>query len=364
MEIANIASTIDLHRAQPDVSLEQHVRKKRIQFGTEVASKYRIYLDLRFWILLRDVGLGRNDNHDLFLLLSKLKALVNNGVAICPISESVFVELMKQSDPETRSATIELIDCLSLGVTLIVNPQRISQELCNAIYIQAGAGDDILPLNTLVWTKLSYIFGETHPQQTNFDASDELVIQKAFFDHMWNISLTELFGYLEGKDWHQPDWQQTADRLNAGNKKHANEIRSYKQTYRIEFEGGLSLFKKDMLQLFKEVEEKGYKQFESNSQNLSENDRFKKFSKSVRTLHIGACCHAAVRWDQKRQLTGNDLLDFHHAEAAIGYCNLFLTEKPLKTLVSQHHLGLMNDFSCAIESSASNAIEILNDIDG
>jgi hypothetical protein len=216
----------------------------------------------------------------------------------------------------------------------------------------------------LVWTKLSYIFGETHPQQTPFDPSDELVIQKAFFDHMWNISLTEMFVYLDGKACQRPDWQQTADRLNAGNKKHANEIRSYKQTYRIEFEGGLSLFKKDMFQLFKEVEEKGYKQFEANSQNLTKNERFKKFSKSVRTLHIGACCHAAVRWDQKRQLTGNDLLDFHHAEAAIGYCNLFLTEKPLKILVSQHHLSLMKDFSCAVESSVSNTNEILNDISG
>ncbi|EJC3510817.1 hypothetical protein MYX42_004021, partial [Escherichia coli] len=79
-----------------------------------------------------------------------------------------------------------------------------------------------------------------------------------------------------------------------------------------------------------------------------------------RTLHIGASCHAAVRWDQKRQLNGNDLLDFHHAEAALGYCDLFLTEKPLKVLVSQEHLGLRELFSCSVESSASEGLKILN----
>jgi hypothetical protein len=361
MEPNDIASTIDFHRAYPDVSLSEHVRKKRIQLGVEVTCKYKIYLDSRFWILLREIELGRNDNRDLITLLSQIKCLVDNGVAICPISESIFVELMKQNDPETRTATSKLIDRLSFGVTLIVHPQRVKQELCNAIYMQAGA-NNLIPIEELVWTKLTSIFGDTHPYQTPFEASEELVIQKSFYDHLWNISLTEMVGYLDFSKWHQPDWQQTADRLNAGNKKHANEIRSFRQAYRVEFEGGLSLFKEDMLRLFKEVDDAGYKDFERNSENLSKNERFSRFSKSIPTLHIEACCHATVRWDQKRQLNGNDLLDFHHAAAAIGYCNLFLTEKSLKALVSQHHLGLVNDFPCKIESSATGALRVLNDV--
>lgn len=332
-----------------------------MQLGVEIASKYKIYLDLRFWIFLREVELVRNNNQELGQLLSRLKHLVDNGVVICPISESIFVELMKQSDSETRLATAKLIDRLSLGVTLIVFPERINQELCHGIYLQAGAVD-LTPLDTLAWTKMSYIIGETHPYQTPFEAPEELVIQKSFFDHMWDIPLTEMIEHIDFESWPQPEWQKTADRLNSGNKQHTHEIRSYKQAYRIEFEGGLSLFKKEMLRIFKEADDAGLKDFEKNSKNLSENERFSKFSKSVRTLHIGACCYAAVRWDKKRQLTGNDLLDFHHAEAAMGYCNLFLTEKPLKTLVSQNHLGLMRDFPCAVKSTVSGALEVLNKI--
>ena len=271
-----ITSTIDFHRKNPDVSLEQHVRNKRVQLGIEVASKYRIYLDLRFWILLRDVELGRNDNQDLIQLLNRIKCLVDEGVGICPISETVFIELMKQSDHETRLATAKLIDRLSSGVTLVVNPERISQELCNTIYSQAGA-KNLIPIDELVWIKLSYIFGENHPHQTLFEPSEELVIQKSFFDHMWNFTITEMMDYLDFESWDQPDWQNTADRLNLGNKKHTDEIRSYKQAYRVEFEGGLSLFKEEILKLFKEVDNRGHKEFKVNSENLSNQERFIKF---------------------------------------------------------------------------------------
>lgn len=353
-----IVSTIDYHRKQPDMTLKQYVRKRRGQLGEKVSSKYRIYMDLRFWIFLRDVELSRNHNQDLIQLLYQINCLVDDGAAICPISETIFVELMKQSDHETRLATTKLIDRLSSGVTLIVNPERISQELCNAIYSQAGA-NNLIPIDGLVWTKLTNIFGEIHPHQTRFSPSEELVIQKSFFDHMWDITLTEMMGHLDFENWPQQDWQKTAERLNSGNREHADEIRSYKQVYRAEFEGGLSLFKDEIFQLFKEADNAGYKGFKANSENLSKNKQFRKFSKSIRTLHISACCHAAVRWDQKRQLTGNDLLDFHHAEAALGYCNLFLTEKPLKTLVSQNHLGLKNDFPCAVESTAAGGLRVL-----
>ncbi|MGK3496173.1 hypothetical protein [Citrobacter youngae] len=355
----NMFSSIDLHRKQPDVTLEQHVRRKRLELGIEVTNKYKIYLDLRFWILLREVELGRNNNQNLIQLLHRIKCLVDDGVGICPISETVYVELMKQSDNKTRLATAKLIDRLSLGVTLIVNPARINQELCSAIYSLAGA-ENLIPLEHLVWTKLSNIFGEIHPHQTSFGLSEELVIQKSFFDHMWNVSLTEMMNYIDFESWKQSDWQKTADNLNLGNKENASEIKSYQHAYRIEFEGGLSLFKEELQQLFKNADNAGYNKLEVNSENLSEQERFRKFSKLVRTLHISACCYAAVRWDQKRKLTGNDLLDFHHAEAALGYCDLFLTENPLKTLVSQKNLELRHDFSCIVESSVIGGLNVLD----
>lgn len=118
------------------------------------------------------------------------------------------------------------------------------------------------------------------------------------------------------------------------------------------------------MRLFKAVDDACYKGLDENPQCLSEKMRFTRFAKSVRTLHITACCHAAVRWDQKRKLTGNDFIDFHHAAAAVGYCNQFLTENPLKTLLGQKHIGLGSQFPCKVVSSVADAQELLNEIDG
>ncbi|SDW96537.1 hypothetical protein [Nitrosomonas oligotropha] len=45
--------------------------------------------------------------------------------------------------------------------------------------------------------------------------------------------------------------------------------------------------------------------------------------RALRTLHIGALLHAAVRWNRTQKIVVNDLYDFHHAEAALGYCVCF-----------------------------------------
>lgn len=352
---------LESHRLQPEISLEKHVRKKRIELGAAVNSLYRVYLDLRFWILIRDSYLSKDKNKPISLLLDQLLSLVQSGKAVCPISESVFVELLKQDDPVSRATTAKLIDELSLGVTLIVHPERVQQELCNTLYENSGA-KNLIPAEQLVWTKLSSVFGEVHPSETVFEPTEELVIQKAFYDHMWEVSLVEMVTLLDPTSMPTKDWNATAKRLNEGNKKHEAEINSYRKAYRFEFEGSLSVFRQEMLALFQEIKEAGYSFINNKFNHLSESARFSVFSKSIPTLHIGASCHAAVRWDKTRKLTGNDLFDFHHAEAALGYCNLFLTEKPLKSLLSQNHLGLKENFACKIITSVAEALEITNEV--
>jgi len=351
-------NTFEFHRAHPKVTLDAYVSNQKIKLGKQVCRKHRIYLDLKFWILFRDVELGRCSDTQISDLLKKIKLLVNDSASICPISESVFEELMKQNDLSTRLATAKLIDELSLGVTLIVNPQRIKQELCNALYLQAGA-TDLIPLEMLAWTKLTSVFGDIHPSQTPFESSEELAIQKAFYDQTWDIPLCEMVKTLNFSAIPGANWQQTADKLNLGNSQHTHEVKSFKQVYRSECEGILSLFKSSMAAVLNEIEDAGYKEFGKKNSHLSDSKKFDEFAKSIPTLHISACCHAAVRWDRKRQITGNDLIDFHHAEAALAYCNLFLTEKPLKSLLSQNHLGLIKDFSCRIASSAGEGLEVL-----
>lgn len=351
-------SNIEFHRQNPSVSLESHVRQKRVQLGAAVASVQRIYLDLRFWILLRDVSLGRSVDKAPSDLLAFLKSEVSEGRAICPISDTVFIELLKQSDDSTRLATAQLIDELSLGVTLIPFDDRVRQELCNSFYNLAGA-TDLIPIQELVWTKLAYVLGEVHPTNTHFPPEEELIIQKAFSDHLWKISLSEIAVQFADLPTGR-DWDAIAANLNEGNHAHYSMLRSYPQAFRIEFEGGLSLFRNEINALLKEMDQRGYKEFDSKLAHMSHNKRFEAFTLSIPTLYIYASCHAAVRWDWKRKLDGNTLFAFHHAQAALAYCDVFLTEKPLSDMLGLHHLGLTK-FKCQSFWSPSAALSWLRE---
>ncbi len=44
--------------------------------------------------------------------------------------------------------------------------------------------------------------------------------------------------------------------------------------------------------------------------------------RALRTLQVGALLHAALRWNRTQKLNANDMFDFHHAGAALGYCDV------------------------------------------
>jgi hypothetical protein len=132
--------TIEYHRLHPDISIDEHVKNRTIELGRWVNGKERIYLDIRFWILFRDVTLGRIKDQASIDLLELLKTKVRLGLSICPISESIFIELFKQQDNFTRAKTAVLIDELSEGVTLAPYPNRVSSEIAHFFHDLGGKG--------------------------------------------------------------------------------------------------------------------------------------------------------------------------------------------------------------------------------
>jgi hypothetical protein len=362
------ASTLDYHRETPHVSLEEHVRNKIISLGSKVAKIERIYLDKRYWIILRDAEIGYSKSSHGKELLLKLRERIHSGSSICPISESIFIELLKQEDPVTRKATAKLIDELSTGVTLIQHPDRVSQELANYLYLTAGYSD-LYPIEELVWTKLSNVLGDSRPANTLFSAKDELAIQKAFFDHLWEYPLSEMIEILGRTKPPADNFEQLATQINLENRKHSTDVSSFKQVYLSEFKGALSVAMPAARQIIEVIISKASGQTFEHPPAVKaayENQLLEYFAQAFKkkevamalpTLHIGALCHAAVRWDKKRNLSANDFYDFHHAEAAISYCHVFMTENPLKVMLEQRHLNINNDFNCKIISSVEEALD-------
>ena len=71
-----------------------------------------------------------------------------------------------------------------------------SQRKLPILSIPRRYDGELHPLADLVWLKLSYILGVQHPSYTVFKEDEERVIQKAFFDHVWDYSLSEMFDVI------------------------------------------------------------------------------------------------------------------------------------------------------------------------
>jgi hypothetical protein len=364
---------IDHHRAHPEVTTDQHVDARRIQLGREVCAKRKVYLDTKFWILLREVLLQRNPQPELAELYSTLCDGVRAGSLICPISATTFFEIYKQRDPKTRRATVALVDELSLGVTLADHFERARTELAYLLHTLSERSD-LHELDHLVWNKVSFVLGVSHPTNTPFSEEEERAIQKAFFDHMWFLPMTIIEEHLGGKQFRSMDYASLAEKLNAENAAHADECRSFEQLYRNEFMGGIEISAPVVTPVMERWHAKvtgRQEHFDPSLAKRAENmllsilsEAIKKndFRRTLRTAHIGAMCHASLRWDKKRKLNGNWLHDFHHAEAAVGYCDLFLTEKALAALLRQQHLKLDEVFPCEIVSSPAEAVRAVTQI--
>jgi hypothetical protein len=154
---------------------------------------------------------------------------------------------------------------------------------------------------------------------------------------------------------------------------------------RLEHRSFKSLFLAELMQTIKENEHHWYttmaylyslqsgKEESINSDTLSEAEKrparnliwflFKKnrITDELPSYHIPAGLYAAACWDITRQITRNDVLDFYHAQLAIPYCDVFLTETCLKSLACRRHLRLHEIYGTAIIADPREAVGYLNE---
>lgn len=362
---SHTADRLAFHRSTPKITIDEYERRRVIELGEWVAGRDRIYLDKCFWIHLRSARTHAPSPPGASDLLDSLMTGVSAGRLVCPISDVLFLELMKQSDPATRSATAALIDELSCGITLSPEPARVATEVAHFLY--ANVGCSVHPLEHLVWTKVPYILGSQHPVATVFPEDERLVIQKAFFDHFWEVSLSTMVATI-GDAWpFASTFVDIADRLNRDNAAHASSMKNFAQVYRDEINGVLELAAPIAADVLHDMTVKSLGSDIQSSPDEREGltrqclgllraaVRKSTGRRALRTLQVGALLHAALRWNRTQKLDANDLFDFHHAGAALGYCDALMTDGPMHTLLKQRHLAIERDFPCRVMSSVEEA---------
>ncbi len=345
-----LTNTFDYHFQNPDESPVGYEGRKRLELGRELLSVKKIYLDTKFWLFLRDIRTERRTHEQLSLLLELLSTLVKDGLAICPISADTFIEVFKQTDSITRRATVEIIDELSKGIGLLQPEERIKLELLHFVREKTQGANSVHRLDELSWTKVGNVLGFSTPGLDELSAELNRAMQKAFLDQMWSITLTDMLEILGSDAASVPRFNDISDLQNRVKFDNLSDYSSFKQLLLIELAGVLEDYKStlsDLIQYLREL----YQGEEVTNADLP-------------SFRITAGLHAAVRWDAKRRFKPNDLHDFHHAVAALPYCDFFLTERSLRHLVNDKNLQFSSLFRCRTFSDISDALSALSHIGG
>lgn len=374
-EQAEVAAFIDAHRASPEVDIRRHARNRQIELATSLQGRRAIYLDLKFWIGLRNAVAANRAPHPYGDLLTALRQAVSSGRMFCPISDSCFLEVFKQSDPTTRRKTAELIDELSLGVTVIPSDLRIGTEIAHLLHA-ARTPDQVFPLDQLAWTKLSYVLGYYNPPVDMFDEHTGRMIEKAFFDHMWTIPLIEMERLIgDAMSAVVPGHHERLARtLTQGIEEHAAELKSFKHAYEHELVGVMDLYAGRAADILCDMappslgprpanDTDEYRNIERHCLELlvaaMKTDHGKA---TLRTLHINNCMHAAVRWNKGQKFKANDFFDYQHAAAAVGYCDAFFTEHPLCRVLTRSDLALDKLYGCTVVTTPETALQYVRSV--
>jgi len=336
--------TLPYHQQHPEVSLERYVRSKVLATADRVLVRKSVYLDTRFWILLRDTCLGRGKDPIHQQMLDQLRRLVDSGKVICPINANTLAELLKQRDQTTRLVTAKLIDELSLGIALQSEAERTGTELMHCVQLSLRGPIALEPLERLVWTSPTYVLGHTFPTLESLSEDELLAYQKAFTDYFWDFPLADQLSYLKEIPAElNGRWKVLADKLNREIKEHDQKALPFDELHLHEFRGGLELYLPTLEKIFSHLyknemgvppSEDTRRQFAPQLINLLvESLRTDKIGRQLPTLIIRAGLHAGVRRNRGRQFSGNDLHDFGHATAALAYCDYFATDRSLHHLV-------------------------------
>jgi len=273
---------------------------------------------------------------------------------------------MKIGDDARRQATLEVIEELSLGVSLMPEPERTEDELEAVIRWSLAPDATALPR---VWTRLAYTVGNFHVSDDRFPPETELAIQKAFFDHVWQQPLATVAQSLDRTEFDKTgDMAALADKLNEGNRAHQAEMTSFEAVLSDELRGVAEVAEPILGRIIArlgnfrpEVERSG--QNSRMAANLVHAMLGGEHRSRLPTIHVHACLNALFRWAYRsKAMTGNDLFDFGHAAAALGYCDAFFTDAGITRSIAHQRLKLDQLYSCMVTNNVEHALSYLRSL--
>lgn len=354
------------------MSATQHRLSKERDLGAWVLGRKRIYLDTSWWIELLNVKLGLSSNQKHADLLLRLQSLVRSGHLVCPLGEGVYLELLKQVDVGTRTATALLMDELSAAVTVIDSRRRLRIEATHFLMeVTAKRGVAGPPLER-VWTKVGFVLGNPKIVFSGITEEEQLARDKAFLDILWSRGLGELLDDSDPPfDREDLTLRSGAERITDRTRAYAHEVTKFTEVFLAEVGGFIDLHCEELGAALEEVERTtrgGSATSAARQQEIRESARhmfynlfrYRKIGNSLPTIRIHAGLHAMNRWLRNRPFYHRDYYDIANASAAIPYCDYFLTEKHLAMITTGAPLNFARRYGVSVMHTVEQALDALN----
>lgn len=355
--------SLQRHRSQIGVSAEAYRAKKLTAFSRAAVDRKSVYLDVNYWIDLQRASEGRARRPEFDVLLATLRQGVSAKALFCPPTLGLFMEVGKQRGLESRRKIGQLIDEFSDGIGLAADDDIVGLEAANMLDAVLNERS-VKPPRNLIWTPLGCMSAALTPPPLPFvrTRQEQCRIEKSYFDTLMDATAEELLE-IDAPD-NRKAWADLAQEITEGSAAHAHEFKSFEELLHSELWGASQVAAR-MIQSGTRAnfnsglptDPEGLARVMFLTLRADERAR-----RAVPSLYVRAGLHALVRWNRTQKFKPNDVYDFGHAAAALGYCDLFLTEGPLRDLLGRGPLRLADASSCVIVADPAKAIEAVADL--
>lgn len=316
---------------------------------------------MKYWIYVLD-ALIRKPQKSIHADIAQLLVwLVESGQVTCPAHYTVFCEVLKQGNRTRRQDMARLVDHLSGGVAIQPPKTLLEAELLHMWTVLTKGADTVYPLEQIVWLPVANICGEMIPVCPALDEKTNAALQKSHYDLMSVMTLeamVDALGSVERVPVFEDD--SFSDRLTQQAAEHRHEYHTFGEVFMHEVAGLLDLIRPEIESMLKHIHlrDTGHTQGQEDPKAVATCTQLainaiyalfkhRKIGKQFPSAHIGSSIHAAMRYMQ-RPFKPGDLHDHFHAQAALPYCNVFLTERSLGTLLTCKHLQLDKEYRCRV----------------
>jgi hypothetical protein len=323
-------------------------REKRSELEALLASKTLVYLDVCHWINLRHVWLQSAKALPVYeRIVGRLNALAEAQAVICLLSAPIFEELMKQSDPLSRTATANLMEIFSRGICV----RGFKEALCEQWRIYSCAESKPTVKLAASITKVGYWLPEGVLKTLFLNPDTQNTWERVLVDLRWNLTVDDfqrLVGLGEASKAAEPPF--------------LTKWRSLPTEQKLKKKSLPDLLKgcrKDVLDAYsKELfGAEGLDGAHLSADSIIQATDYGRLP--CCEVVAGMCAAQVYRGGRVRE---NDVFDFIHAAAGIPHCRAYFCDGPMEHLLRKKPLELDAHIDIVIRSRPEDLLIYLESI--